>query len=218
MRVLVGCERSGVVAQAFRDAGHDAWSADLVPSALCLNTAHTHGEGDCCGHYIGDVLDILQAGAWDLLIAHPPCTYLASSGLHWNHRIPGRAEKTEAAAEFALRLWDSRVPRIALENPVGRLTRYLGRPAQIIHPYMFGHDASKQTCLWLRGLPLLELPQDETWIAPRYINGLPRWGNQTDSGQNRLGPSPTRAMDRAKTYPGIARAMAAQWGTLSPQP
>lgn len=214
MRVLVGCERSGVVAQAFRDAGHDAWSADLVPSRLCKNLHHLAGEGDCCGHYIGDVRDLLQPGAWDLFIVHPPCTYLCSSGLHWNLRVPGREAKTAAALDFVRELLAAPVPRICIENPVGRIGTAIRHADQIIQPYQFGENASKQTALWLISLPPLVIPPPAQWYPPRLVNGRKRWGNQTDSGQNKLGPSPDRADKRAETYPGIARAMAEQWGGL----
>jgi hypothetical protein len=198
MRVLVACEYSGTVRDAFRKLGHDAMSCDLLPT-------------DVPGpHYQGSVLDILNDG-WDLMIAHPPCTYLCSSGLHWNKRRPERAEKTQAAAEFVVKLWEAGIPRVCIENPVGCLPRFIGPAAQWVHPHQFGHDASKKTGLWMRGLPNLVGTKN---VAPRMINGRPRWANQTDSGQNRLGPSDDRWKLRAKTYQGIADAMAQQWGSL----
>jgi hypothetical protein len=157
-----------------------------------------------------------------MLIAFPPCTYLTCSA-EWAYgdgpyhqklkpeTLAGsarRAARTEAI-EFTRSLWNTDIPRIAIENPVGVLSRELGRPAQIVQPYLFGDDASKATCLWLKGLPVLS-PTDT--VAPRFINGRPRWANQTDSGQNRLSPSPDRATVRGITYPGIAKAMAEQWG------
>jgi hypothetical protein len=196
MRVLVACEYSGVVRDAFRKLGHDAVSCDLLPTEV---------PGP---HHQGSVLEILGDG-WDLMIAHPPCTYLCSSGLHWNKRRPERAIKTQAAAEFVVKLWESDIPRVCIENPVGCLPRFIGPAAQWVQPHQFGHDASKKTGLWMRGLPLLRGTQD---IAPRMVNGRPRWANQTDSGQNKLGPSDDRWKLRAKTYQGIADAMANQWG------
>lgn len=201
MRVLIACEYSGAVRDAFRERGHDAVSCDLLPS-------------DVPGpHYQGDVLDILGDG-WDLLIAHPPCTYLAVSGIHWNRRIPGRAERTEEALAFVRELLAAPIGRIALENPVSIISSRIRKPDQIIQPWQFGHDASKATCLWLRNLPLLVPTGPE--IAPRIVDGKPRWANQTDSGQNRLPPSADRWKIRSETYSGIAAAMAEQWGALPP--
>lgn len=227
MRVLVACEYSGTVRDAFLRHGHDAMSCDLLPT-------------DVPGpHYQGDVLDILDDG-WDLMIAHPPCTYLCSSGLHWNKRVPGRDEKTHEAMLFVFNLMgegfvDNPIPRIALENPIGRISTAYRKPDQTIQPYMFGHDASKATCLWLKNLPPL-FPTST--VEPRMVcrcgytfaselgkygcpncsgesgPARPRWANQTDSGQNRLGPSKDRWKIRSATFPGIADAMAQQWGGL----
>jgi hypothetical protein len=198
VRVLVACEFSGIVRDAFIARGHEAVSCDLVPSER---------PGP---HIVGDVCEILEDG-WDMMIAHPPCTYLASSGLHWNTRIPGREERTHESMLFIFNLMGvgsiaHRIPKIALENPIGRISTAYRRPDQIIHPWQFGEDASKATCLWLKGLPLLE-PTNELPGGRKA-----RRANQTPSGQNKLGPSPTRAADRARTYPGIANAMADQWG------
>jgi hypothetical protein len=154
------------------------------------------------------VLDILDHG-WDLMIAHPPCTYLCSSGLHWNKRIPERAQKTEEALEFVQVLLDAPIAKIALENPIGCISTRIRKPDQTIQPYQFGDDASKATCLWLKGLPPLRPTQ---FVEPRMVNGKPRWANQTDSGQNRLPPSADRWKIRSETYVGIAEAMVAQWG------
>lgn len=196
MRVLIACEYSGTVRDAFRAAGHDAMSCDLLP---------TDKPGP---HYQGDVFDIIRDG-WDMMIAHPPCTYLCSSGLHWNKRRPDRAAQTEAALTFVQALLDAPIPRIALENPVGCIGTRIRKADQTIQPWQFGHDASKATCLWLKGLPPLTPTQT---IAPRIVNGRKRWGNQTDSGQNKLPPSADRWKIRSATYQGIADAMAAQWG------
>jgi len=198
MKVLVACEYSGRVREAFRAKGHDAWSCDLLES-------ETPGQ-----HLQCDVLDILGQG-WDLMIAHPPCTYLSVSGLHRNKGNPEREAKTEAALDFVRILLAAPVPRIALENPISRISTAIRKPDQIIQPWWFGEDASKRTCLWLKDLPKLVHNPDER-VDPRFVNGRPRWANQTDSGQNRLGPSELRWKHRSRTYPGIAKAMAEQWG------
>lgn len=158
-------------------------------------------------HYQGDVLDILNDG-WDLMIAHPPCTYLSVSGMHWTTRGLRDPKLTEDALAFVRALLGAPIPRIAVENPVSVISSRIRPPDQIVQPYQFGHDASKKTCLWLIGLPLLK-PTD--LIAPRVVDGKTRWGNQTNSGQNRLGPSENRWKVRSRTYEGIAAAMAAQW-------
>lgn len=196
MRVLVACEYSGTVRDAFIAAGHYAMSCDLLP---------TDSPGF---HYQGDVKDVIDGG-WDMMIAHPPCTYLCSSGLHWNSRTPGRSQKTEEALEFVRFLMDSPIPMIAIENPIGCISTRIRKPDQTIQPWQFGHDASKATCLWLKNLP----PLMPTKIhPPRVVNGKKRWGNQTDSGQNKLAPSDDRWKIRSETYSGIAEAMANQWG------
>ena len=193
MKVLVACEYSGVVRDAFILAGHDAISCDLLPSEK---------PGP---HYQGDVFDIINDG-FDLMIAHPPCTYLSSSGLHWNKRVPGRQLLTEQALEFVSKLLNANIPMIALENPVGCISSRIRKPDQIIQPWHFGDDASKKTCLWLKGLPRL--------IGTNMLEGdaKTRRANQTASGQNKLGPSPDRWKERSRTYQGIANAMALQWG------
>lgn len=197
MRVLVGCEYSGRVRNAFREAGHDAWSCDLLPS-----------EDDSPFHIQGDVLPLLDQG-WDLGIFHPPCTYLAVSGLHWNKRDPARAAKTEEALAFVRALMSAPIERIAVENPVSCISSRIRKPDQIIQPYEFGEDASKRTCLWLKNLDPLTPTQ---MVEPRFVDGKPRWANQTDSGQNRLGPSEDRWKERSRTFAGVAKAMVEQWG------
>lgn len=196
MRVLVACEFSGVVRDAFLKRGHDALSCDLLPTEV---------EGP---HYQGDVRDILQFDkSWDLMIAHPPCDHLAVSGARWfkEKRADGRQQ---AALDFVRLLLDADIPRIALENPVSIISTEIRKPDQIIQPWQFGEDASKATCLWLKNLPLLE-PTD---VLPGGREA--RRANQTPSGQNKLGPSPDRWKLRSRFSKGIAEAMAEQWGGL----
>lgn len=193
MRVLVACEYSGTVRDAFARKGHDAWSCDLLPTEM-------PGQ-----HYQGNVLDILHQ-EWDLMIAHPPCTYLCSSGLHWNKRRPERAALTEEALQFVELLMNAKIPRIAIENPIGCISTRICKPDQIIQPWQFGHPESKATCLWLKRVPAL----NPTNILP--LPGTGRWKNQTASGQNKLAPSADRWKIRSATYQGIADAMAEQWG------
>lgn len=180
---------------AFIRAGHDAWSCDILP-------------GKPGPHIHDDVLNHLECD-WDLMIAHPPCTFLCRSGLHWNKRRPGREALSQHALHFVECLLDAPIDRIALENPIGRISTAIRKPDQIIQPYQFGHDASKATCLWLKGLPQLSSTQI---VDPRIVDGMKRWANQTDSGQNRMSETPQRAALRSVTYEGIASAMAAQWG------
>ena len=188
MRVLVACEFTGTVRRAFRELGHEAWSCDILPAE------------DGGPHIQGDVRQVLGDG-WDLMIAHPPCTHLAVSGARHFHRK--QVEQAEAL-EFVRSLMDAPIPRIALENPVSVISSRIRKPDQIIQPYQFGHPESKKTCLWLKGLNPLQP------TAVMQMRG--RWENQTPSGQNKLGPSPDRWKIRSKTYPGIAHAMATQWG------
>ena len=199
MNVLVACEFSGVVRDAFRARGHTAWSCDLLPCDV-----------DSTWHFQENIESVLHMTTthWDLMIAHPPCTYLCSSGLHWNKRVEGRQAKTEEALSFVQLLLDAEIPKIALENPVGCISSRIRKPNQTIQPWQFGHPESKGTCLWLKNLPKLE----PTNILPLPASG--RWGNMTPSGQNKLGPSQDRWKLRAKTYQGIADAMASQWGVL----
>lgn len=161
-------------------------------------------------HYRGSVLDILDDG-WDLMIAHPPCTYLSVSGMHWTTRGLRDPKLTEDALDFVKILLNAPIKKIALENPVSVISSKIRKPDQIIQPFEYGHDASKKTCLWLKNLPHLI---KTNFIEPRIINGKKVWGNQADSGQNKLPPSKERWKIRSKTYQGIADAMADQWGNL----
>jgi hypothetical protein len=191
MRVLVACEYSGKVRDAFLKLGHDAISCDLLP---------TDQPGP---HYQGDVLDIINEG-YDLMIAHPPCTYLAVSGMHWTKRGLRDPKLTEDALIFVNKLLNAPISRIALENPISVISSRIRKPDQIIQPWQFGHDASKKTCLWLKNLPHL-IPTD---IIKKEL-----YSNQTKSGQNKLPPSKDRWKIRSTTYQGIADAMAIQWST-----
>lgn len=214
MIVLVACEYSGRVRDAFARAGHFALSCDFEPSESkpALDSIH----------YQGDVRDIIGQ-QWDLLIAHPPCTYLTGAA-EWAYgpgpyhqkvkegTLTGEARKVARidAVEFVkLLISQNHIKKKCIENPVGILPRHIGPASQIIQPHWFGDDASKNTCLWLEGLPPLT-PTNQ--IEPRIVNGKKRWANQTDSGQNRLSPSSDRWKERSRTYQGIANAMAAQWG------
>lgn len=278
MKILVACEFSGVVRDAFREQGHDAWSCDFLPT-----------KGRQANHLHGNVMYALSGSLsmfpdavdaktgrhpillnWDMMIAHPPCDYLATCaawafadpnfekypGVGYHQKVkPGtltglrRREARADAMVFFLALWNCGIPRICIENPIGCMntTDRLPRP-QIIQPHQFGEDASKSTCLWLKNLPPLKGTSDfpprmvtpwipcpeecgefwcnlhrkhacdckckpvDEWNKDPYSPCIPRWSNQTDSGQNRLSPSDDRAAVRAITYLGVAKAMAQQWG------
>jgi hypothetical protein len=184
MKILIACEYSGTVRDAFIRLGHDAMSCDLLP---------TDAPGP---HYQGDVRDILNDG-WDLMIAHPPCTYLCSSGLHWNKRRPERAAQTKEALQFVQLLLDANIPKIALENPIGCISTRIRKPDQTVQPWQYGHGEVKATCLWLKGLPRLNATNIVQGREPRM------W---------KLPPSSDRWKIRSQTYQGIANAMAIQWG------
>jgi len=195
MKVLVACEWSGTIRDAFIRHGYDAYSCDLLPSVS------NYGP-----HYQCDVRELLTM-PWDLMIAHPECRYLANSGVRWLQGNPDRLEKMITAAKFFKLLLNSNVPKVCVENPVMHkyAIHFIGRKQdQTIQPYEFGHPESKRTCLWLRGLPDLK--------PTNILHRDGPWDNQTPSGQNKLGPSKDRAKIRGKTYQGIADAMAEQWG------
>lgn len=196
MKVLIACEYSGTVREAFRALGHDAMSCDLLP---------TERPGP---HYQGDVRDLF-CEPWDLMIAHPPCTYLSVSGMHWTSRGLRDPNLTEEALDFVRLLMAAPIARKAIENPVSVISSRIRKPDQTVQPYQFGHDASKATCLWLENLPPLKPTEI---VPPRLVEGRKRWANQTDSGQNKLAPSVDRWKDRSRTFEGIAQAMAMQWG------
>jgi site-specific DNA-cytosine methylase len=193
MKVLIACEFSGTVRSEFERMGHDAWSCDLLPTEKAGN------------HYQGDILDIVGLG-WDLMIAHPPCTHLAVSGARW---FKDKKQEQADALEFVRSLLNAPIEKIALENPVSIISSHIRKPEQIIQPWQFGHEATKTTCLWLKNLPKLQ-PTNIVGKGSRHITksgkSLPAWYN--------IPPSPDRWKERSKTFEGIARAMAEQWGTL----
>jgi len=199
MNILVACEQSGRVRDAFIKRGHKAYSNDLEGVEVEGLYPDMHLYGDT-RWYLND--------GWDMIIAFPPCTHLAVSGARYfaQKRKDGRQQD---AIEFFMDIAEADCPKIAIENPVGIMSTVWRKPDQIIQPYEFGDDASKKTCLWLKGLPLL-VPTKR--IKGRMVKGKERWANQTGSGQNRLGPSADRAKLRSETYPGISKAMAKQWG------
>jgi hypothetical protein len=195
MRVLVACEYSGTVRDAFKAKGHYAMSVDLLPTDV-------PGE-----HHQGDVLEVLDKG-WDLMIAHPPCTYLTNSGVRWLSTEKGRWEKMEQAAEFFKTLLNSPINKIAIENPIPHkyaMEIIQKRYDQIIQPHMFGHMETKATCLWLKNLPKLQPTKD---VKDEMLK-LPKKEYQK---VHYLPPSPMRWKIRSTTYAGIAEAMAEQWG------
>lgn len=183
MRVLVACEFSGIVSRAFRALGHETWSCDLLPS-----------EDGSPFHIRGDVTAVLDEG-WDLMVAHPPCTHLAVSGARW---FAEKRTEQAAALDFVRALLGSPVDRIALENPVSIISSKIRKPDQVIQPWQFGHGEVKATCLWLKGLPKLQPTDIVEGREPRV---------------HFASPSPDRWRERSRTLPGIAAAMAAQWGT-----
>lgn len=190
MKVLVACEFSGVVRDAFLAKGHDAWSCDIID---------TDKSGP---HFKCDVLSILDKG-WDLMIAHPPCTYLTIAGqVHFKNN-PGRYELQKEAAAFAEKLWTADIPKICIENPVGHLPKYMGPYSQIIRMNEFGHDALKPTCLWLKGLPPLRGGKK----VPVTIHTNPN-GSRTSLWYSKR----RTAKQRSETFLGVAKAMADQWG------
>jgi hypothetical protein len=202
MNVLVGMEYSGRVRDALIAAGHNAMSCDFEDT-------ETPGP-----HYRGDVREVIDA-QWDMGIFFPDCTFVCGSGMHWTKRGLRPQKLTDDAVEFARFLLNCKIPRIAMENPIGVLSTLIRKPDQIIQPYQFGDDASKATCLWLKNLPKLTHTHH---VSGRIVTckgkQVERWSNQTDSGQNKLAPAPDRWKERSRTYPGIANAMASQWGSL----
>lgn len=205
MRVLVACEYSGRVREAFRARGHDAWSCDLLPS-----------EDNSPFHIQGDALKAVREGRrypfmvqkehhnaeeciaapWDLMICHPPCTALSVSGARWWKEKRERGEQ-QAAVAFARALWEAPIERVAMENPISYLSTAIRKPDQIIQPWQFGHGETKATCLWLKNLPLLR--------PTNIVDGR-------EARVHKMPPGPDRWKERSRTYLGIAKAMAEQWG------
>jgi len=185
MRVLVACEFSGVVRDAFAARGHEAMSCDLLPS-----------DNPRGWHLLGDVRDVLHWG-WDLMIAHPPCTHLAVSGARW---FKNKAAEQAEALAFVRELMAAPIPRICVENPVSIISSRIRKPDQIIQPWMFGHGEVKATCLWLKNLPPL--------VPTNIVDGR-------EARVHRMPPGPDRWKERSRTFTGIAEAMAEQWGTTA---
>jgi|JI10StandDraft_1071094.scaffolds.fasta_scaffold62126_3 hypothetical protein len=214
IKIIVGCEESQAATIAFRAMGHEAYSCDLKPCS----------GGRPEWHLQMDVFKAIGMQEWDMGIFFPDCTYLTGSA-EWAfgdgpyhqkvkpETLVGEARRRARieAAAFFMALYNCKIKRVAIENPIGAMSRIFRKPDQIFNPYNFGDDASKKTCLWLKGLPPL---LHTGYFPPRMVDGRPRWGNQTDSGQNKLPPSANRAELRSKTYPGIAAAMANQWGQV----
>ncbi len=193
MKILIACEFSGVVREAFRKKGHDAWSCDLLPSDIASPY-----------HIQDDVLKHLNEG-WDMMIAHPPCTYLSNSGVRWLYnsdktKNEERWENMRTGREFFLKLLNADIPRVAVENPIQHkyAREKIRKPDQIIQPWQFGHGETKATCLWLKNLPKL--------IPTNMVSGR-------ENRIHRMPPSPQRGHLRSITYQGIADAMAEQWSS-----
>jgi site-specific DNA-cytosine methylase len=192
MKVLVACEFSGIVREAFAKRGHDAWSCDLLPTEIPGN------------HIQGDVLEILNDG-WDLMIAHPPCTHLAVSGAkHFaQKRLDGRQQE---GIDLFMEFVNTNIPKVCIENPVGIMSTLWRKPSQIIHPWQFGDESEKTTCLWLSGLPLLvptNIVDKGEFVTTPSGKVLPKWYSNSKS-----------SVVRSRTFQGIANAMAEQWSRI----
>ena len=196
MKVLVACEYSGIVRDAFTSKGHDAWSCDILP---------TESPGN---HFQGDILEHLDKG-WDLMIAHPPCTHLAVSGARWFTEGKKPWSLQEEALDFVRKLLDAPIDKIALENPVSVISTKIRKPNQIIQPFEYGHDVTKRTCLWLKNLPNLKPTKI---VKPDIVekNGYKMSRHHWETFKL---PSKIRGKVRSRFYEGIAEAMADQWGT-----
>jgi len=221
MNILIACEYSGTVRDAFIKAGHNAQSCDILPSD---SKSGKHWQGR-----VEQLLAYPRMHPFDMMIAFPPCTHLAVSGARW---FKNKQKEQKEAIDFFMLLADANIPKIAIENPVGIMSTKWRKPDQIIQPWAFGHNASKKTCLWLKNLPPLKptniihgklfcCGEELTGAISEDKYGCPnccgqktakrRHANQTKSGQNKLGPSPNRGKIRSLTYNGIADAMATQW-------
>lgn len=225
LKILVACEESQAVTKELRELGHEAYSCDL------LECSGGHPEW----HFKADVFEIidkkggnLQNGdrissrkQWDMMIAHPPCTYLAVSGARWFYdpktklephpKFPNRRNDQRKAIEFFLKLWNAQINKIAIENPIGIMSQYVGKPNQIVHPFWFGDKASKATCLWLKNLPelhpTLKVDKGER-VYFKSGKSQPKWYSEA---LIKAKSSEERRTLRSKTFPGLARAMAEQW-------
>ena len=184
MRVIVACEYSGRVREAFRNIGHDAWSCDIIES-----------EDDSEFHIQTCIEDVINDG-WDLMVAHPPCTHLAVSGAR-HFKAKQESGVQQEALDFVRLLLEADIPKIALENPISIISSKIRKPDQVIQPWQFGHGETKATCLWLKGLPKL--------VPTNIVDGR-------EQRIHKMPPSPTRWKERSRTYQGIADAMAKQWG------
>ena len=194
MKILIACEFSGIVRDAFAARGHVAISCDLLPTERPEGT-----------HWQGDVLDFIKMQNFDMMIAHPPCTFLAVSGNRWMKERPERISDREKALAFVRALMDADIPRICIENPKGVISSRIRKPDQIIQPWQFGHPETKETHLWLKGLPTLEPTTD----LREQMNGRAA----KDRGRvHHAAPGPDRWKERSRTFAGIAKAMAEQWG------
>lgn len=204
MKILIACEFSGTVRDAFLEYGHDAVSCDLLPSL-----------SDKGRHYQGDVFDIIDAEKWDMMIAHPPCTYLTTAGNRHFKNNPERCKLREEAFLFAMRLFNAPISRICMENPQGYINSHFRPPDQIIHPYMFGDCEMKRTCLWLKGLPKLyhsvTYPRKPEPYYIRESDGHRMHFTETQGSRKREGLEQWQL--RSKSFRGIAHAMAEQWGS-----
>jgi hypothetical protein len=189
MRVLVACEFSGIVRDAFLSRGHDAWSCDLLP------TESSETDDKATRHLQGDVINFLN-DEWDLMIAHPPCTHLAVSGARW---FLMKKKEQEDSLHFVWQLMCAPIQKICIENPISIISSHIRKPDQIIQPWQFGHGETKATCLWLKGLPKL--------TPTNVVEGR-------EARVHRMPPGPNRWKERSRTYSGVAEAMAAQWGVL----
>ena len=213
MRVLVACEESQAVCIAFRERGHEAYSCDLI---------------DCSGgrpewHLRMDVFEAIAFGGWDLMIAFPPCTYIANAGQRHKVKDPTRENKTKLAIDFARRLYDSNIPKVSIENPVGVMSTRWRKPDQAIQPFYFGDPVRKYTCLWLKNLPkLVWSVKSDMFISSDFVNPEQPTRTMIRKGKYRTGTvrklywqdllnKKDRAKIKSKTFPGIAKAMAAQW-------
>jgi len=216
MKILIACEESQAVCIAFRDAGHEAYSCDI------LDCSGGHPEW----HIKGDAIKEAYSGKYDMMIAHPPCTYISVSGARWYYhpddrnlpihqrrphpKYPDRAKHREEAVDFFLALSNAPIDKIAIENPIGIMSTRWKKPDQIIQPYMFGDEATKTTCLWLKNLPKLE-PTKMTGKGERIYSASGKSQPKWYSDAWKLSPD-ERSKARSKTFPGIAKAMAEQWG------